>query len=225
MTELFSQIQSTLRDIKNIHDIDFQSSRGVQVGSKTYPAMDKKITVGDNFAMHGFDIPFENGHTAEWRIIQDREDKLVHSDIYNMVPLHNPNSVDEPLFNKWFHNPDEGNHENSSLKVEPRNHTNVHETLGRWSLLPNKGLIHIGESEPFTDHGDTTPITRGMTKEELQQHHRRPKTIPSLYRNALIKPPYGPDLIQVSYENAYGHARSKLYNIRTEELRDVWPQK
>jgi hypothetical protein len=141
-----------------------------------------------------------------------------------MVPLHKPISVNEQIFNKWFHTPDGINQENSSLEVKPGDHTNVHETLGRWSVLPSKGLIHIGDSKPFTEWGDTTPITRDMTEEELQQHHRRPKTVHSLYRNAPIKPPYRPDLIQVSYRNDKGHARSKLYNIRTEELRDVWPK-
>lgn len=223
MSDLFKQIQSTLRDIKDNHDIDMQSPRGARIGSVNYPAYNKNISVHEGFGYHDFEIPFENGHYAEWHMPKDANDKLLKSHIYNMVPLHKPDGVYEQNFYGWFHTP--GKSENSSLEFKPGDHTNIHETLGRWSVLPSKGLIHIGDSKPFTDWGDTTPITRDMTEEELQQHHRRPRPVPAIYRNAFIKPPYGPELIHVSYRNDKGHSKLKSYNIRTEELRDVWPKK
>ena len=218
MSELFLQIQKTLRDIKNTHDLDFNHPSGVKIGSKLYPAINKSIGLDDGYSIHNFDIPFENGHVAEWHVVSDVTDPS-YSDVYNMVPLHKPNSVNEHLLDKWFHTPETQNHENSTLRVESGNHTNVHETLNKWSVLPSKGLIHLRESEPFTDWGDTYPITRDMTEEELHDYHKQPKTVSALYRNALIKPPYNPNLIM--FRN---NRHSKSYNITTEELHDVWPR-
>ena len=220
MSELFLQIQKTLRDIKNTHDLDFNHPNGVKIGSKLYPAINKRINVVDNddYSVHHFDIPFENGHTAQWHVVSDVTDPS-YSDVYNLVPLHKPNSVNEHLLDTWFYTPEIRNHENSTLRVEPGNHTNVHETLNKWSVLPSKGLIHIGESEPFTDSDDTYPITRDMTEEELHDYHKQPKTVSGLYRNAIIKPPYKSNLI-----NVFGKHHSKIYNITTEELHDVWPR-
>ncbi len=246
MSELITTINNKLRDIYNNHDIDFRDSRGIKIGTKTYPAINKRLVLdNDGYETHSFHIPFENGHTAEWHITEfdmnDNQGRYVSSTVSNMVPLHKLNNTRQPLFNTWFHTPSTVSKEHASywenkrlskpivgsniseLQVEPKNHDNVHETLKRWASLPSKGLIHIGDSEPLPDYGDTYPITRDMTEEELQNYRQLPKPVSPLHTNALIKPPFNPRLIEIWHNSRTG-SQTKLYNVETEELRNMYSE-
>jgi len=65
MTEAFSKIQQTIRRIKNEHAIDLAHPRGVLIGERFYPALQKHVTVhspGTFIDYSGFfTIPTESG--------------------------------------------------------------------------------------------------------------------------------------------------------------------
>jgi hypothetical protein len=64
-SETLQNLNEYLRSLKSKHGMDYTDPRGISIFGRTYPAIDKHISIGRNGFMHMCaSIPFENGTNA-----------------------------------------------------------------------------------------------------------------------------------------------------------------
>lgn len=219
-SDTFLQVQKSLREFRDSHDIDLSHPAGAKIHGKIYPAGMKTLWLDSQRADYssGFDfaIPFENRHRAN-----------IMNHAYSETPPPGESSNGRISVVKvhpmtWIaNNPDDQIHtygtgygsfeiHNSGIRYPNakdflNNSDNFHRTMSEWSQEPSKGGFFPYESRPLNDE-------YAMNNEELQKHARE-------YPKDRFRPAHLIDVWRSAEAAGAGKEfKRHTYNVKTEEL-------
>lgn len=237
MSENFSKIQQTIRRIKNEHEIDLTNPHGVVIGKKTYPALEKHITLhnpqkNDSYSAY-FRIPTENGMTIAAGVEDDRgltlavmaphtyiSDAMGGFKFYGHIAANSPTTLaySEAL---GHGNPDEPYSPDyiaeftnySDLDGEKQPHQEV------WSV----GKTPYDSPYEAIEKLSKAPLSGFVTREGVKGHTQLDEEGLAEHRkNFKIKPHHLPNTISIQYSHpAYGKHTNYHYDVLTERLKEL----
>ena len=235
-SETLQNLNNYLRSLKSNHGIDYTEPRGISIFGRTYPAIDKHISIGSKGFMHmSASIPFENGTNAwvessldESRLSHDipsinypgDSSRRPHYSTHGYLNLHR----DHPGKSTFDVNEDSVAHTHfawtsphkttqwyngaySEINEQDLAPGAIHNKLHNWSRGP---LVGVAFDQDFHARGKPP---RKMTNEEHAgwQKNKQDKSILGLV-------PESPShMIKIIGLRPYVH---KDYNLLTEQLRD-----